>query len=307
MKAPYISIMWLAAGIAWGQASDAPIQFEVASVKPAAPPESGRFSSSTRRDQGRFTATNVTLKSLVMQAYVLKDYQLQCPGWMESERYDIVAKVPDSTPKEQVNAMLQNLLLERFKMTVHREQRDLPAYTLTVAKSGPKMKEFVPDPNTPPMNDGAATGRGGMPPMPPRFTPPPKDKDGYPIVSGRGGWSSSSSEGRTKMTAVGITMASLKDMLSRQLGQPVVDKTGLTGKYGFRLEYAADGMMGPPLPMPMQMRAGASSGPVDGLSDASGPTIFRALQDQLGLKLEAGKTPVEIIVVEKADKVPVEN
>jgi uncharacterized protein (TIGR03435 family) len=182
-------------------------------------------------------------------------------------------------------------------------------YTLTVAKNGHKMKEAVMDPNPPAMVDGAGIGAGrGGPPSPPfgPGSPPPKDKDGFPMP-GRGNWASTFSEGRTKMTATSTSMSDLTNMLSRQLGHQVFDKTGLTGKYAFRVEYGADGTLGPPVPMRMPPGAVAPTSPVNGLSDASGPTIFRALQDQLGLRLEPGKVSTDVIVIEKAEKAPIEN
>src|SRR3954469_20024566 len=102
-------------------AGEQPPQFEVASVKPAPPPEGRGFSSSTHYDKALYTANNMALRDLVLAAFKLKDYQLQCPSWMETARYNISAKMPEGAAKEQTNPMLQTLLVQRFQMEVRRE------------------------------------------------------------------------------------------------------------------------------------------------------------------------------------------
>jgi uncharacterized protein (TIGR03435 family) len=271
--------VFVAAGSAWTQ------QFEVASVKPAPPPEGRGISSSTHYDKALYTANNVTLRELVRTAFGLKDYQLQTPTWMETTRFNITAKVPDAAPRDQVNAMLQKLLVERFKMEIRREQKDLPSYTLVVAKGGPKLKEVAPE-EPAPATDGASPGptigmgQRGRPGM---SGPPPKDKDGFPIAS-KGDWASTSSNGETKMVADTQPIDKLTQFLSRFLGQEVVDKTGLTGKYTFRMAFS-----GEHAPLPGMGRPVAPPQSSDTASDPGGPNVFKALQDQLGLKLESGK------------------
>ena len=283
-------------------------QFEVASVKPAPPPEGRGISSSTHYDKALYTANNVTLRELVRSAYGLKDYQLQTPSWMETTRFNISAKMPEGTQRDQVNAMLQRLLTERFKMEVRREQKDQSAYTLTVAKGGPKLKEQAPEPPKPAdtPTDGASQGpmismgRSGIG-KPGMSGPPPKDKDGYPIPS-KGDWASTSSNGETKLAADTQSIDKLTQFLSRFLGHEVVDKTGLTGKYTFRMAFSGEhvplpGLGRPPMPPP----------PSDTASDPVGPNVFKALQDQLGLKLETIKVTMPFLVIEKAEKTPIEN
>lgn len=170
---------------------------------------------------------------MLLQAYQIKDYELQCPSWMETERYDVEAKAAEGTSRTQIWAMLQDLLVDRFQMTVHREQGETIVYTLSVAKNGHKMKEPAADPDPPPSAEPAA----GPPGMPPRFpAPPPKDKDGFPIQSSPG-WSSTSADGVVKLTASRETISNLIRLLTNQVGHEIVDQTGLTGKYDFRLEF----------------------------------------------------------------------
>src|SRR5580704_8066321 len=124
--------------------------FDAASVKPATLPSpdgrgmimmQGPTGGPGTKDPGRIHYPYMTMKNILMNAYDVKGFQITGPAWLDSERFDISATMPPDTTKEQFRAMLQNLLAERFKMTVHRETKELPMYSLTVAKSGPKMKE----------------------------------------------------------------------------------------------------------------------------------------------------------------------
>lgn len=269
-----------------------PLQFDAVTVKASA--SGNPYQWNIGRPPGRFTATNASLRSLLLNAYALKDYLLVTPGWMEGERFDVQAKASEHATKSQIDVMAQNLLRERFKMELHREQREFPAYVLVRVKPGPRPKESAPGTEPPPEPTGP-------PDMTRPLTMPAKDSDGFPILKGSARWASTSSDGTTKVFAKGMTMGELAKMLSTQLQREVTDKTGLTGKFDFRLEYAADGTMRPPVPMPV------IPGPPRETTEVSGQPIFRALQDQLGLKLESGKAPLEVLVIDKAEKVPVEN
>lgn len=225
---------------------------------------------------------------------------------METERYDVNAKAPEGSSNAQIREMLQSLLLDRFQMTLHREQKDATVYFLTVGKNGHKIKESAPDPNSP-----QPKAPDGAPMIPQRPTgPPAADKDGYPILTRTGWVSTSAPDGLIKLTASRQSIADLIRMLTFQVGRDIVDQTGLTGKYDYRLEFGGNGRMVagmPPMPFPRPGIPGPAPAPAGEPSDPSGPTIFKALQDQLGLKLEAGKAPREMIVVDKALKVPIEN
>ena len=177
------------------QAEGASVAFDVASVKPAAPITGGRLmvrmsGGPGSPDPGQITYTNVAMKNLLTTAYNVKGYQISGPAWLDSERYDIAAKIPKGATKEQFQLMLQNLLAERFKLTLHRESKDLPIYALVVGKNGVKMKESPKDdpapdpaggpssPSAPPPPSGSGAmgdgpngrmkmGKDGMPQMPP--------------------------------------------------------------------------------------------------------------------------------------------
>jgi uncharacterized protein (TIGR03435 family) len=289
-----------------GLAADGP-QFEVASVKPAAPMPPGMGMRVGSRggpgtsDPGQVTYVNLTLKNLLTTAHGVKIYQVSGPGWLDTERYDIAAKMPPDTTKEQFALMLQNLLAERFKLTLHHETKDLPLYELVVGRNGPKLKPWVEDPNAPP------------PPSP--GTPPPLGKDGRPIVSpGQTMMSVSMNNGvqRMRLTTTKQSLARFADMLANQLGRPVVDKTGLIGEFNDDLEYSPDGLSGagggllPPLPPPPPGAGGPPGTSPAGDQDGA-PSLITAIQEQLGLRLESKKEPLDLLVIDHADKTPMEN
>jgi uncharacterized protein (TIGR03435 family) len=306
----------------FGQTAPPPA-FEVASIKPAVPPEGGRMISGTRTDAGRVTLTYMTLKSVLPLAYNVKTYQIAGPAWLDTERFDIVAKVPDGVPKEQIPAMLQALLAERFHMTVHRETREQPVYAIVVGKTGPKLKKY--DESAAPVFGGPG---GGAPPPPPppgggviagsqsagggvaggmAARPTGAAGPGRPMSKGRMGISMNVN-GATHVQATGVTLSGLASMLSGFMDRPVVDMTGIQGEYDISLEAAADEMVGMKMtvvggPGPMA-RASADGAPAP--ETAPTASVFTSIQ-QLGLKLEPRKAPIEYVVVDKAEKVPTEN
>jgi uncharacterized protein (TIGR03435 family) len=312
-------------GAVFSQTPEALPSFEVASVKPAAPMIAGRMMIGMRGgpgtpDPGQITYTNVSIKNVLTNAYNVKGYQIQGPDWLDSVRFDIAAKVPQGTTKDQMRLMLQSLLAERFKLTLHHTTKEMPMYALVVAKGGPKLKE---SPEDPPATDAAGPNAGG-PGGPSRAFNPgdiKMGKHGFPQLppgAGRGGMMMMNMNGRMRMQAGKQTMSGFVDMLANQLDRPVVDQTGLTGKYDYTLEFAPDetqrGMMkgamaGLPMPMPPPGGGpGGEAGGGPGAPDAqSGPTIFSALQEQLGLKLEAKKGPVDFLVIDSVEKTPTEN
>src|SRR5260370_19868003 len=161
---------------AFGQPKESPT-FEAASIKPAAPLSGMGMRVMMRGgpgspDPGQITYSNVSLKNVVMTAYGVKGYQISGPKWLDSERFDIVAKIAMGATKEQFEMMLQNLLAERFKLAVQRETKDLPIYALVVGKGGPKLKESVDDSAA---SQGGAAGPGGPSASAP---PPPPGGDG---------------------------------------------------------------------------------------------------------------------------------
>lgn len=265
-----------------------------------------------------FQADGVPLQMLIRQAFGLsEDRILNEPDWAKSSRFDINAKVaPEDAPKlkalsmQQRSAMILPLLEDRFGLKFHHETKQLQVYTLVVAKGGPKLKEATPAESgagapQPQIGPGGNWLNGHPPPSPP---PSPAGANGAPSGSAPGSGAAGgpppgaprtlmrmSTQGMT-LDARGSTMASLSQLLSQQIGATVVDKTGLTGKYDFTLSFMPDsGGMGP-----MGMRPPGAGPPPDGAQSQEpvGPSLFTAVQEQLGLKLVAEKEPVDVVVID---------
>jgi len=277
----------------FGQTADT-LTFEVASVKRSPPPDPNglTFFGPPRggpgtSDPGQITWTNAALRNILMTAYDVQTYQLTAPDWMATERYDIVAKVPAGATKAQVNVMWQNLMKERFGMVVHHESKELPLDELTVAKGGSKLKE-TSDPNIAPFTPPAG--------------PPKSDKNGLPEMNGSGAIvqiSFNANTPRARMIVKGLPISEAAGKLSGLLRRPVIDKTGLAGKYDFVLEFTPD-LAGMPLPPGVSTQTGNNA------SDP-GSDIASAVEKQLGLKLTSTKGKLDVIVVDRAEKIPTEN
>jgi uncharacterized protein (TIGR03435 family) len=255
--------------------------YEVASIKPD---KSDSRLVLMRVLPDGFTATGATLLMLIRDAYGVDVNEISgAPKWLASEKYDIQAKVDrsvadqlrDLNPDQRnlvTQRMLQALLSDRFKLTLHRETMEGPVYALVIGKNGPKLKESRPgDAYTNGLK--VLDGRGGA---------------GMLLIQGRGG----------PLTGQAVSIQSLAHLLSQQLGRTVLDKTGLTGNYDFTLKWTPDDSQ-----PPMGDQQGTENEP---RTDSSGPSIFTAIQEQLGLKLESEKGSAEVLVIDHVEK-PSEN
>jgi uncharacterized protein (TIGR03435 family) len=221
------------------------------------------------------------------RAYGVRSQEVFGPDWIDSERFNLLAKVPGGTTKEQVKLMYQNFLAERFKVVLHHETRPLPAYAITVGKNGSKLKDTVPLPP-----DEAAPPAGG----------PKTGADGFPILRPsqyNGGAITLYRQGRARILAGNIGMAMFAQTLSGQLDRIVTDETGLTGKYDVVLNWT---------PESTEMGAGSHQNPAAS-HEAREPDadIFSAMEQQLGLKLSSKKVDCDVIVIDRAQKTPTEN
>jgi uncharacterized protein (TIGR03435 family) len=259
-----------------GQSAPATLAFEAASVKPAALSTDGDVKRSFNGDAGRIDYKNVTLKGLIMRAYGVKEYQITGPDWLDSNGYDIVATIPHDATEAQLPQMLQTLLAERFKLTLRHKTKDLPVYALVAGKNGPKLQ-------------------------------PVEQEESFSMRIGPKG---RHIEGKSRL-------AGLCEFLSRTMDRPVVDMTGLKGVYDITLDWAPDdseqagmvqlemrvtsapGVGGPP--------AGVGKGSGNMPDNTGGATIFTALQERLGLKLEQRKSPADFLIVDRVERMPVEN
>jgi uncharacterized protein (TIGR03435 family) len=301
----------------------ASMEFEVATVKPTPPPDmSGgkvmlRFGCSN--DPGRVSCSGITIKDMLTRGYSLKPYQVTGPGWIESERWDITAKIPDGAPADKLPEMWQNLLVSRFHVSTRRETKDLNIYALVVGKNGPKLTpaEESDKPITFNAPDGSKVtlpppsgGGGGI-----GVRDQAGDHAGGPgpktpvMASGQAGGPRTAMmvmDGMGKMQVKGATLGGFSDMLTRMMDRPVLDMTSVEGKYDITLEVSMEDMVGMKRmggPAAVMMHDRGPDGPApDGNPRAS---IFSAVQ-QLGLKLEPRKAPIDFLVVEKAER-PTEN
>ena len=268
----------------------APTEFEVAELKPTNPDFRGMRLQI--QPGGRVNIAGAPLKFLLQQAWDLTDDTLVgAPKWMETDRYDIVAKADVAGPEMDIDdlwPMLRALLVERFKLAVHTEERPATAYTLTAIK--PKMKKADPNSRTRYKEGPAAEGKD------------PRDKN--PILS-------------RLVTVQNMTMAQfaekLKTIAPGYIHSPVLDATGLEGGYDFTLSFSAAGLTQAGVGGGAG-RGGAQPGPpapADAPAAASDPngavTLFEAIDKQLGLKLQAQKRPVSILVIDHVEQKPIEN
>jgi uncharacterized protein (TIGR03435 family) len=301
-------------GSAYAQTVNRQPSFEVASIKPAGSltaalsrrgPGAGRIGFSGgpgTNDPGLLTCHLCVMTLMLMEAYHLQPFQLS-PGWKDSlEAFELSAKVPEGATKEQVRLMLQNVLVERFKLAIHRETKELQVYEMVVAKGGLKLKESVETPDSPEPSDN---------PQPPATDARPTfDKDGFVVRPP--GWPNPKGRlevgmgGKHRIRAGAETMQDLAERLSSVLGKPVIDATGLEGKYDYSLIFEQAALMGGRGNAPPAGASGANN-PFGAASDDTVTPIESAIQSQLGLRLVSKKGPTDIIVVDHVEKVPTEN
>jgi uncharacterized protein (TIGR03435 family) len=267
---------------ACAQTSDAPAparripEYEVVSIRPNTSGD-GRMRMNSTADG--ITATNFGLRLLISIAYRFNDKRISgVPSLDDGTRYDVQAKVSDADLETYKNltqaersVMLQHALEERFHLKVHRETKDAPVFNLVIAKGGLKMKEATPGdtyPNGFHGPDGKAGGAGMMRMMP------------------------------GQLIGQAIAVGGLVDLITRDVDRPILDKTGLTGKYDITLKWTPEHGPG--------MIAGPGGPPPPPSADDAGLSIYTALEEQLGLKLEAARGPVETLVVDHVES-PSEN
>ena len=273
--------------------------FEVASVKPVGQERIRPLHGGPGTNSPGELSGGATLRALIMRAYDLKDYQIAGLAWMDSERYQIAAKIPVGADRPAVGRMLQALLAEQFHLEARRERREMPVYSLMVAKNGPKLRESVAagddkaaeGPVAPKMVPGA----NGLPDLQPGTDVP---RSFEIVLAGSDGI-------LYKLWARRERMEDLADRLGAALNRAVVDRTGLVKEYDFTLTWSvesAGGMLPRTGPPPDEIESHGT--PV--LTDP-GLSVFSAVREQLGLALRPGKATVEMLVVTHAERVPVGN
>ena len=235
-------------------------KFEVASVKRT----EHCFNGNSSLDPGSVTFKGLPLKGVLMEAFKVSMQEIEGPSWLETECFDISAKIPNGASRDQVPAMLQALLAERFKLAAHKEDRPRTGYALVVDKGGLKFKEDD--------SKGSLMGKYAKPGL---------------TFYGFGG-------GRLKGV---MTMGTLASNLSKEGYGPVQDATGIAGKYEIDLTWTRD------------KAAGLSPGDAAAVADMPAPetSLFSALRDSGGLKLERRSVQVQYVVIDHVERVPTEN
>jgi uncharacterized protein (TIGR03435 family) len=279
------------AAAAFAQTSPRP-EFEVASIRPSAPPTAD-VKVGVHIDGAQVSFTYLALKDLIQSAYKLKNYQVVAPDFVASDRYDIAAKLPAGATREQVPEMLQSLLEDRFKLKFHRDSKEFPVYALVVVKTGLKLKEAAPDSEA----EAAEAAKGNV---------------NVTATGGRGGVTLNLGQGSyfafadNRLECRKILMTQFADTLARFMDRPVVDVTGLTGRYDIKLEFTPEDYMA------MLMRSAIAAGVVlppqalKLLEMSSGDSLGTALQT-VGLKMESRKSPLPVLIVDKMEKAPTDN
>jgi uncharacterized protein (TIGR03435 family) len=301
-------VLILAAPAVWAQSSPAPAKtmaFDVASVKPnhSDGPSNANFPLGPGDvyvpNGGYFSATNFPLVVYIAFAYKLMGNQMQyltpqLPDWVKSDRYDIQARVEGNPTKDEMRLMIRSLLAERFKLAIHYETRQVPVFALVVwkpGKLGPKLRPHPDDgspcPTRPPSASKSDSASEAAPASAPSV---PAD---LPALCGGLFQLPASVEGHVRAGARNVTIPFLAGTLrgSGSLDRPVVEQTGLKGTYDFSIEWAPNVNCPPG---------------EDCVTDTGGPTFAAALRDQLGLKLESQKGPVEVMVLDHIER-PSEN
>ena len=265
-------------------------EFEAASIRLVAPTEE-RVDIGMHIDGSLVRFNYLSVQACMRIAYDMKPYQLIGPEWIVTDRFNITAKLPAGASQDQVRLMLQNLLLDRFRMTVHREKRDFPVYAMTIGKGGLKLSETAPD--------AAADG--------------PKSSLDVKATGSAAGVFADLGNGAyftfadNRLIGHKLPMWRVADLLSNFMDKPVIDMTGLgsTTNYDLSLAITADDYR------TMQIRAALKSGislPPEAaqMADSGTDSLFAAL-DAAGIRLESRKAPQDVIVIDHADKTPTEN
>jgi uncharacterized protein (TIGR03435 family) len=259
---------------AFGQALPPLPAFDVASIKPA--PHDLQGGGYNFGPGGRTVITNFTLKNLVQIAWHLQDFQIAGgPVWVDSDRFNVEARAEGNPDDEQSRLMLRSLLADRFHLTVHSETRELPIYVLAVDTSGSQLREILG------AKEGTCTS--------------PNDKAGtLPVCGFRQRLRQDKGTPLMQLQGSSVTLALLARTLGTLFDRHVTDATGISGLFEINLEYAPEDHL------LARIRPDAST------TDNTGTDIFTALREQLSLKLESRKGPVEVLVIDHAEK-PSEN
>ena len=276
-----VAVLWQSFGLAQSRtAAIGPLSFEAASIRPSGPKSPrGSDGGPGSKSPTLYRYESATLQDLIVTAWNVDNFQVSSTEPIDKQSFDLEARLPEGATKEQFRTMLQSLLAERFGLKVHIESREFQAYELVVAKSGLKLKEAVAVETAASQGakESGPCGEVGWPDLPPNRS----------NVSARVTFHDGN-----QLACIQSQMEPLSVVarfLPKQGVSTVVDRTGLTGKYSFRLEFAT------------QMSRASADAPT------IAPDVFAALQEQLGLQLAQKKLPFDVVVVDSFNKAPTDN
>jgi uncharacterized protein (TIGR03435 family) len=273
----------------FAQAPEPKVEFEVASVrKSAASGADGAVALGLRMDGAQARIGSLTLRDYIGMAFRVKTYQIVGPDWLGTEHFDVNAKLPAGSTADQIPRMLQSLLVDRFGLKFHREPKDINVYALVLGKPPLKLKDSIVDPDAAPAAGVQISASGSA--------------AGVSVNMGNG---SSYTFAGGKFEGKKIGGRIMADVVERYTDRPVIDATGLTGTYDFSFAVTPEEYQ------TLLIRAAVNSGVVLPpqalrLLDNGGDPLGSALE-QLGLKLDSRKAPVELLVVDQVLKTPAEN
>jgi uncharacterized protein (TIGR03435 family) len=316
----FVAGVLTAAVPAFSQAALASLAFDVASVRPAAPIDqatmlatlrSGRRPQTMKIEGSRATYTYMSLKELIAYGYKVRAYQVSGPDWLATDRFDIAAKLPDGASKDDVPAMMQAMLIDRFKLAAHLETKDHPVLGLVLAKGGSKLTEApAPAPRDPdaPLKPGETRVDSIDGPI-----ILAKNTDGSTTynmgVRGAFTLKVDGDTGTLHLTGNGMTLPGLAMMLTTLgggNGRQVVDMTGLNGHYELAVEFSLSDLVNSLRDQGLDI-PGRPDGPGASASDPGGDTTVSDALAKLGLKLEKSHAMIQQLIVDHAEKDPTEN
>jgi len=267
--------------------------FEVASVKPAeldpAKLLSGQQRIGATIDAARVDLRSLSLADLIRTAYRVSAYQLSGPEWMNTLRFDVVAKLPEGAKRSEIPEMLETLLEQRFQLKFHHSTKEVPGYELVVAKGGARLKESVLDPSTP--ESGVIQSNSAL-----------NKKGGVTNTGPNGVIKQTTGPKGMHLDIQGMTLPALGEYLARLTLSPVANQTDLKGRYDFELDLSREELVAL-----ARADGGAIGAPLQTPEPDPDAVTLAVSLDRIGLKLTPHKQPVDLLVIDHLEKSPTEN
>jgi uncharacterized protein (TIGR03435 family) len=276
--------------VIFGQAPPAKLEFEVASVRPSQPVGQNQVAIGLHMDGSQVHILSFTVQDLMARAYTVKRYQVTGPDWTRTERFDLNAKLPVGATSDQIPAMLQAFLADRFQLKMHRDKKEQPVYAITLGKPPLTLKPTPSEAN-------ATESKGAV------NVAAAASAAGVSVDLGNGSYYTFADN---QFDIKKVSMDMLATILERYVERPILNLTDLKGNYDLTFKVTQEDYQ------VMMIRAAVNTGmtlPPQALSlldNGSASPLFDAMQ-QVGLKLDARKAPLELLVIDQVSKTPTDN